>query len=146
MTKNHANAKDNGVPILKMLLARHGDGPREISDMRGIELKPQVCDPEFFKFESRMEMLTERPRGDVHALLASFGPTDFLMTQSVLPVVAWSEDDNIVRCIGTASIVSCSGYLITAAHVLLDGVLRWHPRPVRLGGRYNRGPRRLTQR
>lgn len=55
-------------------------------------------------------------------MLASFGTTDFLVKQSIVPVVAWVDGAKSIRCIGTGFIVSCSGYLVTATHVLLDPV------------------------
>jgi len=42
------------------------------------------------------------------------------MKQSILPVIAWIRDAPFIRCIGTAFVISCSGYVITASHVLLD--------------------------
>ncbi len=31
-----------------------------------------------------------------------------------------NDGDTAIRCIGTASIISCSGYVLTAAHVIMD--------------------------
>lgn len=42
------------------------------------------------------------------------------MKQSILPVVAWCQGDELIHIIGTASVISCSGYVMTAAHVLVD--------------------------
>jgi hypothetical protein len=42
------------------------------------------------------------------------------MKQSVVPIVAWVDGEPVIRSIGTGFIVSCSGYLITASHALLD--------------------------
>ncbi|WP_352746008.1 trypsin-like peptidase domain-containing protein [Mesorhizobium sp. M0185] len=42
------------------------------------------------------------------------------MKQSIVPVVAWREGDDFIRCIGTGSVISCSGYVMTAAHILMD--------------------------
>jgi hypothetical protein len=84
-------------------------------------LKPKSgFDSEFFAFESEMELLTPTPPKNIDDMLASFGPTDFLMKQSILPAVAWEEGASSIRCVGTAFIVSCTGYLVTASHVLLD--------------------------
>jgi len=44
------------------------------------------------------------------------------MQQSIVPVVAWLEGEHAMRCIGTASIISCTGYLLTAAHVVMDPI------------------------
>jgi hypothetical protein len=64
--------------------------------------------------------MASRPSANLHEMFASFGSTDFLMKQSVVPVVAWNDGDAFIRCIGTASVISCSGYLLTAAHVIMD--------------------------
>lgn len=93
-----------------------------IHDLKGLDLKPKAgFEPNFFEFESEMELMTSSPgRLNIHEIFASFGPTDFLLKQSVLPVLAWVSGDDHIRCVGTAFVVSCTGYLITAGHVLLD--------------------------
>src|SRR5688572_17436443 len=114
---------DTGIGILKTLWAREKDGRWSISGLKGLNLKPQAgADSKFFRYESQMELLTDRPRGTIQDIFSSFGPTDFLMKQSILPVVAWIEGDSSIRCIGTATVISCSGFLMTACHVLLDPV------------------------
>jgi hypothetical protein len=54
-----------------------------------------------------------------------------LLKQSILPVVAWVEGESAIRCIGTAFMISCTGYLITACHVLLDPQDRTYAKVVR---------------
>jgi hypothetical protein len=109
------------IEILKSLWSRLPNGRWSVADMTGLKLKPTPgCDNDYFTFESSVELMTTTPSRNIHEVFASFGSTDFLMQQSILPVVAWKEDDPFIRCIGTASVVSCSGYLITAAHVLMD--------------------------
>ena len=73
----------------------------------------------YFLLRGDIEMLTRRPSGfsDVMSL---FGSVDYLIQQSIVPVETWISGDNQIKCIGTASIISCSGYVITAAHVILD--------------------------
>src|SRR6266705_2515286 len=76
--------------------------------------------------------MTSHPAGNsIGDLLSSFGPTAFLMKQSILPVVAWVEGESVIRCIGTAFLISCTGYLITACHVLLDPQDRRYAKVVR---------------
>jgi len=112
---------DTSVAILKTLWRRLGDGHWSISDGRELRLKPKTgSDPAFFTFQNQLELLTNTPGGDVHNVFSSFGPTDFLVKQSILPVVALVQGENAIRCIGTASVISCSGYLMTASHVLLN--------------------------
>jgi hypothetical protein len=109
------------IAILKLLWSRRSDGVWHITDAKGLDLKPKPgFDPDYFQFESDIELMTHTPSANVHEALASFGPTDFLMKQSIVPVVAWRDGDHLIRCIGTASVISCSGYVLTAAHVLLD--------------------------
>ena len=55
------------------------------------------------------------------------------MKQSILPVISWVEGENFIRCIGTAFVISCTGYLITACHVLLDPQDRKYGKVVRGG-------------
>jgi hypothetical protein len=47
-----------------------------------------------------------------------------VMGESIVPVVAMLPDENKVRCIGTAFFISCTGLLITAAHVITDPIDR----------------------
>jgi S1-C subfamily serine protease len=110
------------VGILKSLWRKNQDGRWGIHDLKGLKLKPRAgFGSDFFPYESQMELMTSLPAtSSVHELFTSFGSTDFLMKQSILPVVAWVEGESFIRCIGTAFVISCTGYLITACHVLLD--------------------------
>jgi hypothetical protein len=58
----------------------------------------------------------------IENFFATFGGSEFLVRQSIVPVVAWSDGDDEVRCIGTGFFISASGLLMTAAHVLRDPV------------------------
>jgi len=102
------------------------DGRWAIHDLKGLTLRPRAgFDGSFFQFESEVELMTSSPgRLNIHEVLASFGTTDFLLKQSILPVIAWARGDRSIRCIGTAFVVSCTGLLITAGHVLLDPLER----------------------
>ncbi len=109
------------IGILKSLWTRRGDGRWAIHDLKGITLKPKAgSDPDFFAFDSGMELMTYSPPRNIGDLFASFGPTDFLMKQSIVPIVGWGDGAPFIRSIGTGFVVSCSGYVITASHVLLD--------------------------
>lgn len=109
------------IGILKSLWSRRADGRWAITDAKGIHFKPKAgFDSTYFAFESDVELLTTTPSRNLIEMSASFGLTDFLMKQSVVPVVAWNDNDAVIRCIGTASIISCSGYVLTAAHVIMD--------------------------
>ena len=123
------------VAILKSLWRKNQDGGWHIHGIKGLTLKPRAgFGSDFFSYESQMELMTSSPTtNSVHELFTSFGSTDFLMKQSILPVVAWVEGENFIRCIGTAFVISCTGYLITACHVLLDPQDRKYGKVVRGG-------------
>lgn len=123
------------VGILKSLWRKNQDGRWGIHDLKGLKLKPRAgFGSDFFPYESQMELMTSRPAtSSVHELFTSFGSTDFLMKQSILPVVAWVEGESFIRCIGTAFVISCTGFVITACHVLLDPQDRDYGRVSRVG-------------
>src|SRR5262245_6479272 len=124
---------DTKIAILKTLWGRLEDGRWGIRAAKSLALKPQNgFDPDFFRFESEMELFNSGSI-NIHEVFASFGPTDFLMKQSILPVVAWVENEDVLRCIGTAFVISCTGYVITASHVLLDPKERNYGNLVRQG-------------
>ncbi len=52
----------------------------------------------------------------------SFGPISYYLGQSIVPVVALSNDMSWMKCIGTGFFVSCSGLLVTAAHIIADPI------------------------
>ena len=109
------------VAILKSLWSRRPDGHWGVTDLKGLELKPKPgFDNDYFVIEGDVVLMTSMPSPNIYEALASFGTTDFLMKQSILPVVAWKDGDDFIHCIGTASVISCSGYVMTAAHILMD--------------------------
>jgi hypothetical protein len=110
------------IAILKSLWARRDDGLWAVTELKGLNLKPKEgCEPDYFTIDSDIELMTRRLKGmSLHQVFTSFGTTEFLMRQSILPIVAWCDGDELIRTIGTASVISCSGYLLTAAHVLID--------------------------
>lgn len=67
-----------------------------------------------------VQVLTDSPNCSLLDAMPMFGTAEFLMQQSIVPVVSWLEGDHSIRCIGSASIISCSGYILTAAHVIMD--------------------------
>ena len=54
----------------------------------------------------------------------SIGTIRSFVGESVVPVVANVHGENRLRCVGTGFFVSCSGLLITAAHVITDPIER----------------------
>lgn len=113
---------DSNVAILKTLWTRRVDGVWQIAELKGLNLKPQTgYQRDFFRFESEVELMTSNPGGrSIHEVMASFGSTDFLLKQSIVPVLAWAKGEKAIRSVGTAFVISCTGFVITAGHVLLD--------------------------
>lgn len=112
----------NDLGILKSIWKKEG-GRWVVHGLHGLDLKPREgFEKDFFKIHSEMELLTQRPGPVMQDLFSSFGETEFLLKQSIVPVVAWNEGDSEIRCIGTGFFISASGYLMTAAHVLRDPV------------------------
>lgn len=109
------------LQILKSLWVRGSDETWAVSDLKGLTLKSETeSDARYFLLTGDIELMTNSPNGRFTDVFSLFGTTDYLMQQSIVPVVAWVKGETYVRSIGTASIISCTGYLITAAHVLLD--------------------------
>ncbi len=119
MTTTQADA----IGILKSIWRRDQTGKWIIHDMQGIDLKPREgFTKDYFKINDEMVLLTQRPGNVFNNFFASFGLTEFLVRQSIVPIVAWNEGDEEMRCIGTGFFISATGYLLTAAHVLRDPI------------------------
>lgn len=115
------NQTDN-IEILKTIWKKTNSGTWEIHGLKGIKLKPRHgYAPDYFKIKDEMNLMTQTP-GQVDNFFTSFGTTEFLLRQSIVPVVAWNDGDEEVKCIGTGFFISASGLLITAAHVLRDPI------------------------
>jgi hypothetical protein len=113
--------ENNDIGILKSLWTRNPNGYWGVHAIKGIALKRQAGQPEdLFTIESQMELLTSTPPKNIDDFFNSFGHTDWLLKQSILPVVAWVDGAPTIRCIGTAFVISCTGYVLTASHVVLD--------------------------
>ena len=122
------------IKIMKTLWARREDGRWGIHDFKALALEPkEKSEDDFFAIEGKMELLTTSPPKNIHAAFSSFGTADFLMKQSIVPVVAFVPDEKVVKCIGTAFVISCTGFLVTACHVLLDPVERGYGKAIRSG-------------
>lgn len=103
------------VGILKSLWGKSADGRWAITDLHAVELHPAPgCDPDYFTIANRMEMMSKNPKG------RTMGSTNFVLKQSIMPVVALEAGAPVLRVIGTAFVISASGLVMTAGHVLLD--------------------------
>ena len=115
--------KSKDISILKSLWKKNDSGSYVIHGMKGIDLKPREgFEPDYFKIKDEMVLLTETPGVVFENFFATFGFTEFLVRQSIVPIVAWIEGDQEIRCIGTGFFISASGLLLTAAHVIRDPV------------------------
>ncbi|MDB5538553.1 MAG: hypothetical protein JWQ89_280 [Devosia sp.] len=59
------------------------------------------------------------------------GTVCWALGQSIVPMVALEPGENPrMRCLGTGFFISCSGLLVTAAHVITDPIERGYGRPI----------------
>lgn len=113
----------DAIGILKSIWKKNEAGVWTGHDLKSIALKPRNGFSEsYFKIENEVNLMTQRPGHIMNNFFATFGTTEFLIRQSIVPIVAWNEGDDEIRCIGTGFFISASGLLMTAAHVLRDPV------------------------
>lgn len=67
--------------------------------------------------------------------LPNFGLISEVMGQSVVPIVANVPGEDVLRCLGTGFLISCSGILVTAAHVVVDPIEREYGAPTEIAER-----------
>ncbi len=112
------------ISILKTIWERKDDGVWAICGAKSLGITSDSNKHDrFFILRGDIQLMTESPNCSMENALTLFGTTDFLMQQSIVPLVAWSEGEHAIKCIGTGSIISCSGYVLTASHVLMDPLL-----------------------
>lgn len=119
-----AVTQTDDIRILKTIWRKNVAGVWAGHDLKGIDLKPREgFEKDYFKIESKeLNLMTQSPGPIMNSFFSTFGTVEFLLRQSIVPVVAWNEEDEEIRCIGTGFFISASGLLITAAHVLRDPV------------------------
>jgi len=111
------------IGILKSIWRKNEADVWAGHDLKGIDLKPRKgFSKDYFKIENEVNLMTQRPGHIMNNLFATFGTTEFLVRQCIVPIVAWNDGDEEIRCIGTGFFISASGLLMTAAHVLRDPV------------------------
>lgn len=126
----------NDIGILKTIWKKDAAGVWTIHDFKGINLKPRNnCEKNYFQIEDEMNLMTHRPGHIMENFFATFGGSEFLVRQSIVPIIAWNDGDDEVRCIGTGFFISASGLLMTAAHVFRDPVDEKYTRTTRVGER-----------
>jgi hypothetical protein len=111
------------IAILKSMWRKDDAGKWVIHDMKGIDLKPREgFSRDYYRVKDEFVLLTQAPGPVMNNIFSSFGWTEFILRQSVVPVIAWNEGDEEIRCIGTGFFISATGLLLTAAHVLRDPI------------------------
>lgn len=111
------------IAILKSIWKKNEAKVWVVHDIKSIELKPREgFEVDYFKIKDEVVLLTERPGPVMQDFFATFGLTEFLIRQSIVPIVAWNDGDQAMRCIGTGFFISASGLLMTAAHVIRDPI------------------------
>ena len=111
------------IGILKTIWKKSPEGVWTIHDLKGIDLKPRDgSKKDYFQIKDEINLMTQRPGHIMENFFATFGGSEFLVRQSIVPIIAWNDGDDEIRCIGTGFFISASGLLMTAAHVLRDPV------------------------
>jgi hypothetical protein len=104
------------MKIMKIFWQQRQDGVYAIVQMKGLDLLgPERSGQEFFSILDDIVITQTPPIG---------GTIRSILGESIVPVVAVVNDEQRVRCIGTAFFISCSGLLVTAAHVITDPIDR----------------------
>jgi hypothetical protein len=103
-----------GVEVLKATFGLREPGATwQIVTLDSLQAHPVVA----------QEFGLSRIKDGIHmAGKTSFGPISYYLGQSIVPIVALSNDMSWMKCIGTGFFVSCSGLLATAAHVIADPI------------------------
>jgi hypothetical protein len=124
------------MELLKLYFGKNKDSKWAIQFMKGVRLRTGDGNGEGF-FPIQDDLFVAQP--------AFLGTTKFVLGQSIVPVVAHVQGERVLRCLGTGFFVSCSGLLITAAHVITDPIerqyggvkeideLMWHASELKLG-------------
>lgn len=108
--------KSDGKPtleLLKLIFGKNKEGKWEIDAMTSVPLKPSGAREECF-FSIQDDVVVAQP--------AFLGTTKYVLGQSIIPIVAHVQGERVLRCLGTGFFISCSGLLITAAHVITDPI------------------------
>jgi len=104
------------LEILKLFWERRKDGVYAIAGMKGLNLLAQSRRGEdLFPIHDDLVVVDGSP---------FVGTIKSLMGESVVPVVANVSGESKLRCVGTGFFVSCTGLMITAAHVITDPIER----------------------
>ena len=106
----------NKLELLKVHFNNNTSGKWFIDAITGISLNPREGDKSDF-FLIRDDLINTQS-------VAFLGTTGFALGRSIVPVVAHVQGESVLRCLGTGFFISCSGLLVTAAHVITDPIER----------------------
>jgi hypothetical protein len=131
------------LELLKLFFGQRHDGVWEIHGVKSIPLNAHGSDGSNFC----------RLKDDLVLANPPFvGTVKWALGQSIVPVVAHVQSESILRCLGTGFFISCTGLLVTAAHVITDPIERryggvreldnqsWHMGDLKLGVLIPRNP------
>jgi hypothetical protein len=122
------------IAILKSVWRKDEKRAWMVHDSQTLTLKPRVgFDARYFKVKNDVNLLTSHPGKIFENVFATFGTTEFLVRQSIVPIVSWHDGDTEARSIGTGFFISASGLLMTAAHVIRDPVDEGHTQLTPMG-------------
>jgi hypothetical protein len=136
MTKTPDAARTPALELLKLHFGKGRNGKWAIQFMKAVPLRASGRIEEAF-FPVQDELFLAQP--------SFLGTTGFVLGESIVPIVAQVRGEKVLRCLGTGFFVSCSGLLITAAHVITDPIerqygnpkeiddLTWHTSDLKLG-------------
>jgi trypsin-like peptidase len=104
------------MELMKIFWRRNSAGIWAIADMVVLNIgEPPSTNFTYFPIQDDVVITQSPPIG---------GTTRSVMGESIVPIVAHVNGEDTLRCIGTGFFVSCSGLLITAAHVVTDPIDR----------------------
>lgn len=124
------------MEILKLFFGQRANNVWAIQSIKAVPIKPMSNgDTEFYAVENDIFIAEPSFLGTIHSVLG----------QSIVPIVAQIPGEPLLRCLGTGFFISCTGLLITAAHVISDPIERaydgvteiaegnWHLGGIKLG-------------
>jgi Trypsin-like peptidase domain len=100
-------------PLLQLLKLHFGsrkDGVWTVDAIFPLPLRSAEGAQNFFRIKD--DPVVQQP--------TLLGTTSYFLGQSIVPLVAQVPGEPILRCLGTGFFISCSGLLVTAAHVISD--------------------------
>lgn len=103
------------MQLLKLFFAQGDKGGWQIQGMKPVPIEPASTDAGSL-YPVRDDIFLAEPQGA--------GTVRSVLGQSIVPVVAHVPGETVLRCLGTGFFISCTGLLVTAAHVITDPIER----------------------